>query len=420
MTEKRRTVAVFAGLVVLHWAAGALFLQAFPEKHGTVEHDMLARSLMSGSGFTYRADSVPCLWRPPLYPFFLAAVYATVGAHWASVLTAQVVLSVGASLVLYLMARSRFGRRFSLWAAALAGLYPFQMISGARRMTEVLFTFLLVLTAKALLDQLRDPARWRAVVVGLLGGLTTLCRDSFQFYPLPLLVVFLVGIRPKGRGLLHWGLAIAAWCCVLAPWAVRNYRASGGEIIVTTLGGGIPLWAGNYAPSLGLDDDGGTEEQLATMRQGLATVLRGGGFNTTAEDPELLELAFNNPTAHALLVQDALGRMWTEPVKALELAARKAWRFWFSIMGRATYNKQLQPWVTVIQLAYLLPAALGLWTMRRETRFALVSLSAILYVWLGHIVTTANVRYAVPVMPLVSVFAALGLARLMKLRRGNR
>jgi 4-amino-4-deoxy-L-arabinose transferase-like glycosyltransferase len=411
MTEARRVAAVFAGLVVIHWVAGAFFLHVFPEKYGTIEHDLLARSLVSGRGFTYRPDAAPCLWRPPLYPAFLAAVYATAGPHWASVLTAQVALSAGAALILYLIALPRFGPRLSLWGAVFAGLYPFQAISAARRMTEVLFTFLLVVVVKAVLDELSAPSWRRALAIGLTGGLATLCRDSFQFFPLALLCVMVLGIRPRKRALRHWGLAVLVWICVLAPWAVRNYRVSDGALIITTLGGGIPLWAGNYAPSLGLDDDGGTDEQLATMRQGLAAVLQRGGFATTAQDPELFELAFNSPAAHALLVRDALGRMWANPLKAAELTARKAWRFWFSIMGRATYNRRLIPWVVAIQLAYLLPAALGLWTARRRTDFAVVSVSVILYVWLGHALTTANVRYAVPVMPFVSLYAAAGLAR---------
>ncbi len=411
MTEARRAAAVFAGLVVIHWGAGALFLHVFPEKYGTIEHDLLARNLVSGRGFTYRPDGTPCLWRPPLYPTFLAAVYAAAGTHWAGVLAAQIALSTGAPLVLYLTARRHFGPRLSLWAAALAGLYPFQAISAARRMTEVLFTFLLVLVVKVVLDELSTPSRQRALAVGLTGGLATLCRDSFQFFPLVLLLVMVIGVRPRKRALLHWGLALLVWACALAPWAIRNYRVSDGAIIITTLGGGVPIWAGNYAPSLGLDDDGGTDEQLATMRQGLAAVLQRGGFTTTAEDPELLELAFNSPAAHALLVRDALGRMWASPLKAAELAARKAWRFWFSIMGRATYNRRLLPWVVVIQLAYLLPAVLGLWIARRRTDFAVVSLSVILYVWLGHTLTTANVRYALPLMPFVSLYAAAGLAR---------
>jgi 4-amino-4-deoxy-L-arabinose transferase-like glycosyltransferase len=411
MTEARRVALVFAGLVVVHWAAGAMFLHVFPEKYGTIEHDLLARNLLLGRGFTYRADGAPCLWRPPLYPAFLTAVYATVGTHWAGVLTAQTALSMGAPLILYVMARPRFGPRLSLFAASLAGLYPFQAVSAARRMTEVLFTLLLCLVAKALLDELSTPSKRRALVVGLTGGLATLCRDSLQFYPLVLLLVLVVAVRPRRRALLHWALAMLAWGCVLAPWTFRNYRASDGAIIVTTLGGGVPLWAGNYAPSLGLDDDGGTDEQLATMRQGLAAVLRRGGFAVTPGDQGLLEVAFNSPDAHAVLVRDALRRMWANPLKAAELMARKAWRFWFSIMGRATYNRSLQPWVLVIQLAYLVPAALGVPTVSRTPDIALVCLSIILYVWLGHAVTTANVRYALPVMPFVSLFTAAGLAQ---------
>ncbi len=414
MSITRRTAAFLVVIGVFHWLAGAAFVSALPEKYGTWEHDAMARSLLAGRGFSYRPDGTPSLCRPPLYPVFLSGVYATVGTHWAAVLTVQVLLSVGAVYGVYAIARSRASAGVAWTAAVLAGVYPFHAVSAARRMTEVLFTLLVVLMAKLLTDHVSKPSWRSAAFLGLVGGLATMCRDSFQFFALVLLPVLLLARRPRKAALREWALAAVTWCIVLAPWAWRNYTVSGGSFIPTTNMGAYVVWVGNYAPSLGLDDDGGTPEQLEIMRRGLARVLRDGGFDVTPDDSELLETAFNEPAAHGVLMRDAVRMVTSNPWETAGLAARKAWRFWFGLMGRATYNRRLQPWVTAAQVAYLLPALIGLWFARAKRDMLYGIVSIVLYLWGGHIATTANVRYAVPVMPLVSVFTAFGLEGLAK------
>ena len=89
------------------------------------------------------------------------------------------------------------------------------------------------------------------------------------------------------------------------------------------------------------------------------------------------------------------------PAKAAELVVRKAGRFWFISAKR----RELMASV-LIQGGYLALLGVGLWRGRPWPGEVRLMLGLIVYLWLLHALTYADLRYSLPVMPLVCAIAS--------------
>ena len=122
-----RTPLLLGAIVVLALAARLFYILAVrnvssPPEYDGITYDMIARSLLAGKGFGTEA---PTAFRPPVYPLFVALIYA-VGGHSIAVLRiVQAVLGAVTTVVTYRVAMLIFSRpRLSLLAAALVALHP--------------------------------------------------------------------------------------------------------------------------------------------------------------------------------------------------------------------------------------------------------------------------------------------------------
>jgi hypothetical protein len=92
--------------------------------------------------------------------------------------------------------------------------------------------------------------------------------------------------------------------------------------------------------------------------------------------------------------------MARDPVKAVEICARKCGRFWFESAARRELGAGI-----VLQLIYLGLLGVGLWRRRPWGLETVLPLILIAYVMLVHAVSYADLRFSLPVMPLVCVLA---------------
>jgi predicted MarR family transcription regulator len=92
--------------------------------------------------------------------------------------------------------------------------------------------------------------------------------------------------------------------------------------------------------------------------------------------------------------------MAANPLKAAVLVVRKCGRFWF--LGA---KRREQAVSIVIQALYLAMAAFGLWRVRPWNGEVVMIVTLIGYVMLIHALSYADLRFSLPVMPLICVFA---------------
>lgn len=202
----------------------------------TSGYDAYATNLMEGRGYTRFADRHADSDLPPLYPFFLAAVYGLLGRNAIAIASTQMALDLFTTLLLYLIGRRIWDKNVGLLAAMFYGLYPYLVFQNLTINDTGIFIFLLV-TAIWLTYVTRDTGRWiYAAAAGAALGLGALTK-TFIVALLPLLVLWWcrqIGWRNGLRLGLISGMTLLV---VIAPWVARNVSVQGQWVFISTNGG---------------------------------------------------------------------------------------------------------------------------------------------------------------------------------------
>lgn len=213
----------------------------------------MARNLLEQHVYSHETEPpyAPSLIRLPGYPLFLAGVYSLFGHNDnGTVRIVQALIDTATCGLIAFVAflwepDERRKRRTSIAALTLAALCPFTTIYVATILTETLTMFCAVamcLTATLALRATRQRnTLWLWVATGLLAGTAVLFRPDSGLFALAIgitLVVSTLGrssdisLNKKREEVLYrtarasylGAVFSLAFCLVLVPWAVRNYR----------------------------------------------------------------------------------------------------------------------------------------------------------------------------------------------------
>jgi len=324
---------------------------------------------------TFGSQSVPTAYRPPLYPWALAA--CVLSGPWSRTAIALLHLGLGLGTV---WITCRLGQRWGLgrgaWVAgALVACDPILLAQSAQVMTETLAALLaaaalLSLTRTAQFASIRDAA-----LAGACCGLAILCRPTFLPWALlaglvtvgwavPAIAVGWAAPTSDPTGRAHTaGIAVdfaaarRRWAkptllvfflggltLMLAPWAVRNHRQFGQPIVTTTHGGYTLLRANNpyFYEHLRRAPWGTAWDSTELDRQWLAKAPRGTPADELRADrlayAEAMQYIRNEPGAFALACLARVGRLFgmvpyqTTPTEGtLRRAARHGVGVWYLI-----------------------------------------------------------------------------------------
>jgi 4-amino-4-deoxy-L-arabinose transferase-like glycosyltransferase len=161
--------------------------------------------------------------RAPLYPLFLAAWYAIAGPAPGFVVLIHVLLDALTVAVLYRLGRLLAGRRVGGGAAFLYAVNPSSWRFCNELLTEILFGLLLTTAVWMLVRYIKTGRNRDAVRCGVAFGLAILCKPNVQFLPLVLLALL---VDALARGRKTWwqgvGIVLGVVLAMLLPWVVRN------------------------------------------------------------------------------------------------------------------------------------------------------------------------------------------------------
>jgi 4-amino-4-deoxy-L-arabinose transferase-like glycosyltransferase len=205
--------------------------------------EALPKLLADGHGFiapfkfVFDHVTVPTAEHPPLYSVVLAGpallgldspdAFRLAGAAFGAV----TILALG------LLGRRLAGDRAGLIAAGIGGIYPTLIAADGALMSETLYGSLTGLSLLAAYRLVDSPGVGRALVLGVLAGLTALTRGEALLL-LPLVLIPLVWRRGWQRdGLGPVLVALAAFVVVLAPWTVRNWIEFDRPVLIATNSG---------------------------------------------------------------------------------------------------------------------------------------------------------------------------------------
>ena len=369
--------------------------ELYPLGGDETEYFNQALALLRGEG--YRELQ---LMRPPLYPVFLAGVFQLFDSQVQRVRLLQALISAATVYLQWLLARlaldaDRRRGAAPLLAAGLVAMSYTLAANATELLTETTFLFGLTLALCLLLAAGLGTARshWLAMTAGICIGLLALLR-SVALPLLPLGAVWLVLPHLRRDGASRRRIAARAWApatlfvvagaAIIGPWAARNYLRYDHLIVVDTTG----------AENLWLDNDPAGRE---------------------AVKQELYALGENRGLRQSLAMQRGLQTIAADPsrfVEKLGAEARKlaALEYWdYMRTHPAIWVPPLEVWLRLvlgdgIWLVLALTGSIGLSLLHRRLQWLFVPW--VLYVVVTNLVFHVELRYRLPLYPVLAVAAA--------------
>ncbi|MAG34936.1 MAG: hypothetical protein CL878_01595 [Dehalococcoidia bacterium] len=366
-----------------------------------ITYDQLARNLLAGQPYVGASFYFPAgtenptaLW-DPLYPLFLAAIYALVGHDFLAVRLVQVALAVASCGLLYVLGRSIFGPRTALVGAGFAAIYPFFIYYTGQLLTETLFTFLMLflLTLAHYVAEGRFRGATAVVALGITAGLTVLARAEALYFAVILVaalawwaVPLLSSGAPDLRArLISLVALVAVFAATLAPWVVFNYARFDRLFVSTKLGYNLYKY---YHPRM-------TPDQ-----------------RVRSDDIPLPDLTgLSEPEREDRLLSEGLGFMTDDPARTVRFMAAKA-----GLLFKLTPSNEINRRYAVVSLlsyGVLVPFMVigAVMSLRRWP----LTWPLLLWVAMGSasgILVFAGIRLRMRIEPILLLFAAVGVVKL--------
>lgn len=358
-------------------------------------------------------------FQAPLYPYFLAAIYRTLGRDLLSVRVCQALVGATSCLLLALAARRVFTPRVGLIAGLGLALYAPAIFFDGLLQKSVLDVFFICLSLWILSGLIDHPERRRSwVALGLaLGGLS-LTREN----AMALVAAIVVWALVQGRRAIAGTVGAVGWfalglAVLVLPAVAHNYRA-GGELYLTSWQAGQNFYIGNHPGA-----------------NGTYVPLRYGRVSPEYERQDAIDLAqraLGRPLTPRQVsgywTRQALDYIASHPLDWLRLMGRKFVLLWnageaVDTESQETYAEWSLPlamtgWLT--HFGVLVPlAVVGLWASWPERRLWVFYALGVAYS-ASVLVFYVFARYRLPLVPILILFAARGVVAIPALARNLR
>ncbi|MCP4249522.1 MAG: tetratricopeptide repeat protein [bacterium] len=264
-------------------------------------------------------------FRPPLCPYFLAAIYAVFGHSYVAVRVIQLLLGSVSCVLAYLLGRRLFDRTAAMVCGLImAGYWVFIYFDSELREVVLLGPIHLAMIV-GLLSLRRRLGLTRALGCGALLGLAVLGKpNSLLFLPVAIGWLLVVSRRQQHwRAGLRSSLLLAVGCLgVVATATVRN-AVIAGEAVLVSSNGGINLYIANNPRATGHD---------VRLPASLPDFDHAFDYARMVRHVQRQQ---GRPMTHGEVSRHFAGLAWdhvtTEPGRTLGLVLKKAALFWGGI-----------------------------------------------------------------------------------------
>ena len=358
------------------------------------EFDLLGLNVLKYGEYAFQ-PGIPTAQRTPIYPLFLSGIYFLFGHSYLAVRIMQSIIGSLTCIVIYLIGKKTVNKNVGFIAATISIFYPFFIYYTGYLLVETLFTFLLAVAVYWLITSIEKPDWKNLTLSGVFMGLAALCKPTaFAFIPFSVLgFLVILGIR-KVSTYRNIGIFLLFFTITLSPWVIRNHIVFQ-RIIPATTQLGFALLDGS------LLFDAEHQWRIEQEEQKNPILLKG---------KELNEIEQND-----YFTKEALKFIRNNPKYMMKLALRKFLKFWrlyphTESIYTYKYSKTLLVLVSLLSYGLLLLFSIVgiIFSIRKWRQFAffyglIVSFTII------HLLFWSQIRYRLPIMPYMIVFAAFGL-----------
>ncbi|NLO33451.1 MAG: tetratricopeptide repeat protein [Candidatus Hydrogenedentes bacterium] len=405
--------------------------------------DYFARAVLSGDWSVPDGETDPemqstAFYRPPGYGYLLTALYFLSSGSYLAPRILNAVLGVLTVLLLFALGKRFFGSVAGLFSALLAAIYSVFIYWEGEVNDPALFVFL-VPALFFVLDKWSQNFKYRYIFfAGLIFGCYGLARPNILgFGPVVALWILWTAWRNQkgGRVLASWLLLLLTTAALIVPVTIRNYRASGEFVPISTYFG-HNLIIGNHEQSDGITPWLPYLQELEGSGNWSArdyvNVVRGLGKEVGQPD-------LSHSEASHVFSQKALTYIKTHPQETLRRYLRRFVLLWTPV--EITCNKVVHyelkhymplrilprfPFVAafffmgLFLLLLSFPRILKSDSWRGDIAMLLLILCFLAYYLLSFLPFFVNGRARLPVIPLFMLFAGYALQTLVTAFRKNR
>jgi 4-amino-4-deoxy-L-arabinose transferase-like glycosyltransferase len=322
---------------------------------------------------------------PPVYSMFLAALMWLLRTpHPLPIMLIQIFLSAFSCLLAIRLGELLHSRRAGWLAGCIMAVDPGLVYIAPLLQTETLFIFMELAFFVLLYRRLAAPSAPGAFGVGLLGGISSLCRSVFAAYP-AILLPALLPLLPRRRALVWIAAFSIGWLSPIAVWTARNW-ALYREIIPTSAQMGWTLYEG-----FTLDRE---EIRRRPIEMGA----------------EAVRLGLDSVAAAKHFKEKTVRFVKENPGEAARIVAGKALLYWrpFPYDPYTGWQRLLLGWFYIVLFVL---AARGAWAVRRDFRRWLPVFGFFAYMTAMHAIFFTSLRYRLPLEPFLCLLAAAGFKK---------
>ncbi|MCP4663454.1 MAG: tetratricopeptide repeat protein [bacterium] len=330
----------------------------------------------------------------PVYPFFLGGLLALFDGSFQVARWFQCAVGAFSCVLTALVATRCWNRRAGLAAGLLLAAYGPLAFAETALWEEVLLIFLLIASLWTFTHPRRSPGT--AAATGLLLGLAIVVRPT----ALILLPGYLLLIRwLRGWRKRWWAAAALVVSCALivGPVVAVASQASGTFLFIRGFGA-INLWIGNDPAGSGAQNArlGGAWDRLESepLRRGVTEVGELEGYYLS----KTLKRIREQPWAFVRVLASKVVWMF----QAEEIRDNHSFYFF---RARSLVLRSLPGFGLLLALA-----GCGCFAAWREKRWPPVVIAYLLLMAVTGVIALVGLRYRMPVVPAVAMFAGLGLS----------
>lgn len=342
-------------------------------------YNTIATNLSTYGEFSYD-KGISTSGTVPIYPFFLSAVYSISNHNYQLVRLIQAILGSLVCIVIYFISKRLTDKKVALTSGIIASIYPALVNYPKYLLTETLFTFLFALAVLYLLKTKQDVSVKSAVITGILIGVTSLTRPITVLFPLLVTIWMMTPYSGNLRKRLkNLSIVLAFFLLTLTPWIVRNFIVHNEFVFTTNLGytfygANNPLAKGSFT------DIRKTEPSLQELTQQLSE---------TETNKIYLEKGLEFIRSQFLL-------------KLFKLSARKLLHLFSPFCPRGY----------IISFGIIIPLSIiGIFQSLKYRKILLLYF-VIFHFALGTVIFYGSLRFRVPLLPYLIIFASMGIVHL--------
>ena len=360
------------------------------EQADALDYDGIASNILAGNGFSNNGE--PTQTKPPVYPLFLAAVFGVFGHGDFPVKLLQCILSALTAVLITVACSKMFSAETAVTAGLISALYPPFIIYSNLKLSETLFTFLLITDCLMLIKSFETLKPKHFALAGILMGITTLCRATTIFFAVFLLPAVLFA-KDRKKFLKGLALYFIISACVVSVWTIRNYAVFK-TFLPVNVGSGHIMWL-NLKDQW--DGDQLIEPDIYEDYPDLKGMQRYEWEKIVTR--RVAKYAVEHPVIYSSKLIKNIFRLWYLPVGKVLLAAR-------SKLAASLYQ--------TAHLLFVLISFYGIFISLKRLRLPAVfpALIFLIYLQVMQIPFVSIPRYRLPFEPFLIMFFSLAVSGL--------